>query len=84
MKSPISEFKRLCNTPNNALTVSDSWKLVGGYLIIGSIAGGAVSLGVHVVEKAQDRMYGYRSTRRLNKLTKMYEEHEQLLKEQES
>ena len=52
MKSPISEFKRLCNTPNNALTVSDSWKLVGGYLIIGSIAGGAVSLGVHVVEKA--------------------------------
>lgn len=84
MKSPISEFKRLCNTPNNALTVSDSWKLFGGYLLIGSITGGAVSLGVHVVEKAQVRMYDYRSIRRTKRLTKMYAEHEELLKEQES
>lgn len=84
MKNPISEFRRLLKTPQSSLTVSDSWKLVGGYLIIGSVASGAVSLTVHGAEKAQERFTDLRYKRADKKLAKMHAEHEELMKNVES
>ena len=84
MKNPITEFKRICNTQNNALTVSDSWKLMGGYLIIGSAAAGVVSLTVHGAEKVQDRISEYRYERTNKKMAKLHAEHEELMKNVES